>query len=42
MPAPLKIQSVTRAGNQVKIHGAAFEDTITLGDKIAVEHVALP
>jgi hypothetical protein len=38
----LKIQSFTRNGNKLKIRGAAFEDTITLGEKVGYSHVALP
>jgi hypothetical protein len=40
--ATLKIQSITRAGNKLRIRGAGFEDTIELGEKIAYRHVALP
>lgn len=40
--ASIKIQSFTRKGNRIYISGAAFEDTIELGDKVTYRHVALP
>jgi len=38
----LKIGSITRQGNTLKVHAATFEDTIELGDKISYHHLALP